>query len=100
MPCQDALLILSGGMDSTTLLYECSSDIALAVSFDYGFNHNAKEITKTGILRRGAALGINDSRTWSCYKGLEKHCGRCGTCTERKEAFAPAGIPASAEYEE
>ena len=41
---KDALLILSGGMDSTTLLYEMKERIALAVSFDYGSNHNSKEI--------------------------------------------------------
>ncbi|MBR5106458.1 MAG: 7-cyano-7-deazaguanine synthase, partial [Bacteroidales bacterium] len=36
---------------------------------------------------RGQALGIDYSLTYSCYKGGEKHCGRCGTCTERKEAL-------------
>ena len=41
---KNALLVLSGGMDSTTLLYERAEDIALAVSFDYGSNHNDKEI--------------------------------------------------------
>ncbi|MBR6452983.1 MAG: 7-cyano-7-deazaguanine synthase QueC [Fibrobacter sp.] len=41
---KNALLVLSGGMDSTTLLYERASEIALAVSFDYGSNHNDREI--------------------------------------------------------
>ena len=41
---KNALLILSGGMDSVTLLYDRASEIALAVSFDYGSNHNDKEI--------------------------------------------------------
>jgi len=41
---KDCVLILSGGMDSTTMLYEFRDRIALAVSFDYGSNHNAKEI--------------------------------------------------------
>ena len=41
---KNALLVLSGGMDSTTLLYERASEIALAVSFDYGGNHNGREI--------------------------------------------------------
>ena len=41
---KNALLVLSGGMDSTTLLYERASEIALAVSFDYGSNHNVREI--------------------------------------------------------
>ena len=41
---KDSVLILSGGMDSTTLLYDQQEHIALAVTFDYGANHNAKEI--------------------------------------------------------
>ena len=214
---KDALLILSGGMDSVTLLYERAEEIALAVSFDYGSNHNHKEIpfakkhcealgiphvviplkfmaehfessllsgaeaipeghyadenmkstvvpfrngimlsiaaglaeskglqkvmmanhfgdhdvypdcrkefvdnmsaaisagtyanifidapytsiSKADIARKGAALGIDYAQTWSCYKGLEKHCGKCGTCIERKEALAAAGIIDNTEY--
>ena len=41
---KDAVIIVSGGMDSITLLYDCQQQIALAVSFDYGSNHNKKEI--------------------------------------------------------
>ena len=41
---KDSVLILSGGMDSVTLLYDQQERIALAVSFDYGSNHNAREI--------------------------------------------------------
>ena len=208
---KDSVIIVSGGMDSVTLLYEYADSIALAISFDYGANHNAKEIpmaalhckrlgiehlviplafmskyftssllegadaipeghyadenmkstvvpfrngimlsiavglaesrdlkyvmmanhggdhtiypdcrpefvkamseaarygtypgiellcpftnmTKTDIARRGAELGIDYSKTWSCYKGGEKHCGKCGTCVERREALAAAGI--------
>ena len=43
-PGKDTILVLSGGLDSTTMLYEYRERIALAVSFDYGSNHNAKEI--------------------------------------------------------
>jgi protein ExsB len=50
------------------------------------------EITKTEIVARGAALGIDYSKTWSCYKGADIHCGKCGTCVERKEAFEAAGV--------
>jgi len=215
---KDTILILSGGMDSTTLLYDCQDCIALAISFDYGSNHNAREIpfarlhcqrlgiehlviplefmsryfessllqgadaipeghyaeanmkstvvpfrngimlsvavgmaesrglqyvmmanhggdhtiypdcrpefvsafsdaacagtfngvcllspytnmTKGQIAARGRELGIDYSETWSCYKGGEKHCGRCGTCVERKEALAEAGIPDPTDYE-
>ena len=201
-----ALLIYSGGLDSTTLLYEYKDSIALAVTFDYGSKHNAREIacarenckrlgvkhlvmplgfigqyfksdlllsggdipegayadenmkstvvpfrngimlaiaaglaesygldtvmmanhggdhaiypdcrpefvegmdkaiqtgtyegirlvspycdiTKRDIALRGKAIGLDYSLTYSCYKGGEKHCGKCGTCIERKEAL-------------
>ena len=48
--------------------------------------------SKTDIAREGALLGVDYSRTWSCYKGLDVHCGLCGTCYERREAFQEAGI--------
>ena len=56
-------------------------------------------MTKGQIAARGKALGINYAETWSCYKGGEKHCGRCGTCVERREALAEAGIPDPTDYE-
>ena len=216
---KDTLMVVSGGMDSTTMLYEYARRIALAVTFNYGSNHNAREIecaryncdrlgielivvdlpfigqlfessllsgaeaipegdydddnmrstvvpfrngimlsiaaglaesrglkrlmianhggdhaiypdcrpgfieamsraisegtyehlfisapytdiTKADIARHGAALGIDYSHTYSCYKGGGKHCGRCGTCTERRQAFIDAGIPDPTQYEE
>ena len=57
-----------------------------------------KDITKGDIALRGKALGIDYAETWSCYKGGEKHCGRCGTCVERKEAMAYAGLRDTTEY--
>ena len=57
-------------------------------------------ISKGDIARRGKALGIDYAETWSCYKGGERHCGRCGTCEERREALADAGIDDPTEYEE
>lgn len=56
-------------------------------------------MTKTDIARRGHELGIDYSETWSCYKGGDRHCGRCGTCVERREALAGAGISDTTEYE-
>lgn len=215
---KDSILILSGGVDSVTLLYDESDRIAMALSFDYGSKHNAREIpfaryhcdrlgirhvvigldfmtryfqssllkggddipdghyadenmrstvvpfrngimlsiavgiaeseglkyvmmanhggdhtiypdctpefvaafdkaaaagtfvgiglrspytnmTKADIARRGKELGIDYSMTWSCYKGGEHHCGTCGTCVERREAFAAAGIDDTTVYE-
>ena len=200
---KDSVLILSGGMDSVTLLYDECERIALAVSFDYGSRHNARELpfarlhcerlgirhivipldfmtkyfksslltngeeipeghyaddnmmstvvpfrngimlsiavgiaesnglkyvmmanhggdhtiypdctpkfvsgtyvkvslrapytnmTKADIARRGKTLGIDYNETWSCYKGGDQPCGKCGTCVERREALAAAGI--------
>lgn len=48
--------------------------------------------TKTDIVRRGAELDVPWEQTWSCYKGAEHHCGLCGTCVERREAFTEAGV--------
>ena len=214
---KDSLIIVSGGMDSITLLYDRKDSIALALSFDYGSNHNSREIpyaqlhcqrlgirhivipidfmhqyftssllegaeaipdghyadenmkstvvpfrngimlsvaigiaesnglkkvlianhggdhaiypdcrpdfisainkaamsgtylnvevdapytniSKTDIARRGLALGIDYTETWSCYKGGAVHCGTCGTCVERKEALHDAGIDDKTEY--
>lgn len=58
------------------------------------------KITKSDIARRGKELGLDYTETWSCYKGGEKHCGKCGTCVERKEALRDAGIDDNTEYEE
>ena len=214
---KDAAIIVSGGMDSITMLYEYKEHIALGISFDYGSNHNAKElplaamhcerlgikhitiplsfiheyfkssliegsdaipegeynednmkstvvpfrngimlsiavgiaesnglkrifianhggdhtiypdcrpefidainnasmagtyehltieapytdITKTDIAKHGKALGLDYSETWSCYKGEKHHCGKCGTCVERREALKWAGIEDNTIY--
>ena len=57
------------------------------------------DITKADIAMKGKALGIDYTKTWSCYKGGEHHCGKCGTCVERREALAEAGIADPTEYE-
>ncbi len=49
-------------------------------------------VSKADIARRGKELGVDYSLTYSCYKGGEKHCGKCATCIERAEALAAAGI--------
>ena len=57
-------------------------------------------LSKTDIARHGKALGVDYAITYSCYKGGEKHCGKCGTCRERIEALRDAGIPDPTPYEE
>lgn len=215
---KDSLIVLSGGLDSTTMLYEYSERIALALSFHYGSNHNDKELafakmhcerlgiphiiiplnfikdyfhssllegadaipegnyddenmrstvvpfrngimlsiaagmaennhlqyvmlanhsgdhtiypdcrpefveamnhaiengtwngvklltpytflTKAEIAAKGKELNLDYTETWSCYKGGEHHCGVCGTCRERKEAFQLAGIEDKTIYD-
>lgn len=49
-------------------------------------------ISKADIATLGGELGVDYSITWSCYKGGDVHCGRCGTCVERIEAFIEAGL--------
>ncbi|MDB6118156.1 MAG: 7-cyano-7-deazaguanine synthase [Verrucomicrobiaceae bacterium] len=53
---------------------------------------------KSGIAKLGDKLGVDFGKTWSCYKGGERHCGTCGTCVERREAFINAGIVDPTEY--
>lgn len=57
-------------------------------------------LTKSDILKLGKKLGVDYSHTYSCYCGGEIHCGKCGTCIERKEAMKEAGIDDGLRYEE
>ncbi len=57
-------------------------------------------LAKHEIVSLGISLGVRFSDTWSCYKGREKHCGRCGTCGERKHAFRDAGVIDPTLYED
>ena len=56
------------------------------------------ERSKADIVRAGGAHGTPFAETWSCYKGGELHCGRCGTCVERREAFHLAGVEDPTAY--
>jgi 7-cyano-7-deazaguanine synthase len=57
-------------------------------------------IGKHDIARLGDELNVDYRKTWSCYKGGPIHCGRCGTCVERKEAFLLSGVIDPTEYED
>jgi 7-cyano-7-deazaguanine synthase len=67
------------------------NDIILEAPFIYK--------TKADIVKLGTQLNAPLDQTWSCYKGGILHCGKCGTCVERKEAFQLAGIVDTTEYE-
>lgn len=57
-------------------------------------------LTKADIARKGAELGVPFILTWSCYEGGDFHCGKCGTCVERREAFGLAGVLDPTTYAE
>lgn len=57
------------------------------------------DLTKEEIVRTGATLSVPFALTWSCYKGGALHCGRCGTCIERREAFHLAGVADPTRYD-
>lgn len=56
------------------------------------------EMDKTSIIKRGLEVGVDYSKTWTCYKGEELACGACGSCQERLEAFKNNGIKDPVEY--
>jgi len=118
------VVIYSGGMDSYTVLRQASMQgyAVYPVAFDYGQRHNKElilaknvcdkyaypfksvDVSNINQLIKGSALtddidlGLDYSETWTCYKGLEKACGRCGSCQERLEAFAANGIKDPIDY--
>ncbi len=57
-------------------------------------------ISKADIAAEGAKLNVPFADTWSCYKGGDVHCGRCGTCVERREAFHLAGVDDPTVYDD
>ncbi|MEJ6523890.1 MAG: 7-cyano-7-deazaguanine synthase QueC [Opitutales bacterium] len=56
------------------------------------------QLSKHDLVRKGNELGVPFEKTWSCYAGNDKHCGKCGTCVERKEAFELVGLLDPTEY--
>jgi 7-cyano-7-deazaguanine synthase len=73
-----------------TLLKATDGDVSLYAPFG--------KITKTDIVQRGAQLKVPFGLTYSCYEGRDYHCGRCGTCHERQEAFRDSGVPDPTTY--
>lgn len=73
---------------------------ALSLAHEPGINllHPFTGISKAEIVKLGAELKVPFDRTWSCYQGGDAHCGKCGTCVERREAFELAGVPDPTAY--
>lgn len=55
--------------------------------------------SKTEILADGLSIGLDYGKTWTCYNGREKACGKCGSCIERLEAFAENNATDPLPYE-
>jgi len=93
----DAAVVYYGAHSGDHAIYpDCRPEFimpmiqAMSASTDgrVGMRAPFMDIDKTGILRRGLALGLDYTHTWSCYEGGEYPCGKCGACQERAEAFA------------
>ena len=93
-------LVIAAHSGDHTIYPDCREDFmramgdALRLGTDAGIEllRPFVALTKGQIAAEGARLGVDFARTWSCYKGGEIHCGRCGTCVERREAFQQAGL--------
>jgi 7-cyano-7-deazaguanine synthase len=72
--------------------------ISLCDDFKIDFKAPYLFMDKGDIAIRGKELSVPYEDTWTCYKGLEKACGVCGSCSERLEAFAKAGMKDPVEY--
>lgn len=86
--CRPAFTEAFGRMQAAAL--EGYADVRLHVPF--------VRKTKADIVAEGARHCTPFAQTWSCYKGGEVHCGRCGTCVERREAFHLAGVADPTAY--
>jgi 7-cyano-7-deazaguanine synthase len=89
-----------------TIYPDCRPEFALAMDHALGLAdwHRMTlhcpylTLSKAQIVARGAELRVDFAATWSCYEGGDLHCGRCGTCYERREAFQLAGVPDPTKY--
>ena len=55
--------------------------------------------SKSDVVAEGLRAGVPFELTWSCYEGHDKACGVCGTCRDRRRAFADNGLTDPIEYE-
>ena len=78
--------------------FRAMENCALEGMWDVDFYAPFVNQTKADIARIGSELNVPFEKTWSCYKGGDQHCGRCGTCVERQEALYLANVPDPTTY--
>ncbi len=78
--------------------FQAMQDEALAGVAEVQLNTPFLTGSKADVVTEGAKWGTPFAETWSCYKGGDVHCGRCGTCVERREAFHLAGVADPTAY--
>jgi 7-cyano-7-deazaguanine synthase len=87
--------------------WDCTADFVERMNAVLALNRrspvaiHAPFVTKKKVesVRLGMELGVDLSRTWSCYRGGEKACGTCPTCVERLAAFEAAGVEDPVPYD-
>jgi len=104
--CKSQGVVIAAHAGDHAIYPDCRADFlrAMAMAVELGTYAGVQirrpfiDLTKAQIATRGAALGVDYSRTWSCYVGGDIHCGVCGTCVERREAFLIAGLEDCTRY--
>ena len=99
-------LVIAAHSGDHAIYPDCREDFMspMAQAIDAGTYANVRllrpfiDMRKEDIVDRGNLLGVDFAQTWSCYKGGEVHCGLCGTCVERREAFHLADCKDPTEY--
>ena len=99
-------LVIAAHSGDHAIYPDCREDFMspMAQAIDAGTYANVRllrpfiDMRKEDIVNRGNVLSVDFSQTWSCYKGGEIHCGVCGTCVERREAFHLADFKDPTEY--
>lgn len=100
-------VVIAAHTGDHTIYPDCREDFMEAMADALRFGTYVKirllrpfiDMHKGEIAAEGVRLGVDFAQTWSCYKGGEVHCGKCGTCVERREAFMLAGLSDPTEYE-
>ncbi|MDX1009096.1 7-cyano-7-deazaguanine synthase QueC [Sinorhizobium medicae] len=80
--------------------FQAMQNHALDGYADVGLYAPYVNVAKAEIVADGSRYGTPFAETWSCYKGGARHCGRCGTCVERREAFHLADVADPTAYDD